>query len=75
MENKTKKTYRVVTSFPRTQYWEYEVEAGSKEEAEEIVMEGGVEPFNHWTTEDGWENETVNEVVEVSEEDRETDLF
>jgi len=69
MENKTKKTYKVIRSCAATQNWEYEVEASSKEEAEEIVLEGNVDPSDYWVTDDGWGEWYENEVVEVEEED------
>ena len=65
MENETKKTYKVITSTPATQHWEYEVEASSEEEATEIALAGNVDPSDYWVTDDGWEDLTVDEVEEV----------
>jgi len=65
MENETKKTYKVITSTPATQHWEYEVEASSEEEAIEIATSGNVDPSDYWVTDDGWGDWNEVEVEEV----------
>ena len=65
MENETKKTYKVITSTPATQNWEYEVEASNEEEAVQIALSGNVDPSDYWVTDDGWGDLTVDEVEEV----------
>ena len=64
-QNETKKTYKVITSCPATQHWEYEVEASSEEEATEIALSGEVDPSDYWVTDDGWGELTIDEVEEV----------
>jgi hypothetical protein len=49
-----------------TRFWEYEVEAETEEEAERMVKEGDVEPYEYsWTD----ERDFPIQIVEVSEID------
>jgi hypothetical protein len=51
-----------------TRFWEYEVEADTEEEAERMVKEGDVEPYEYsWTD----ERDFPIQIVEVSEIDEE----
>jgi hypothetical protein len=51
-----------------TRFWEYEVEADTEEEAERIVKEGDVEPYDYsFSNDDG----STIEIVDIHEIDEE----
>ena len=43
------KKYKITEERQVTQYWVYEVEAGSESEALEEVLQGKVQPADHFT--------------------------
>ena len=48
-----------------THYWEYEIEADTESEAEDIVRNGDVKPYNHYD-EYALGNQPNPEIIEVS---------
>lgn len=61
------KKFIVTTSAPCTQYWEYEIEAETEEQAIEIALAGELDPQNYYTEDDGWNDVEVFESYEIDE--------
>ena len=61
------KRFVVVTSAPCIQYWKYEIEAETEEQAVEIALSGAQDPDDYYTEDDGWGNLEVFESYEIDE--------
>ena len=56
--------FKITTSAPAAQYWYFEVEAETQEEAERMVMDGEVDPYDS-ESEVGTDEESIVESYEA----------
>ena len=66
-EKPTMKKFTVTTSAPCTQYWTYEIEAETEEQAIEIALSGEHDPDDYYVEDDGWNDIEVFESYEIVE--------
>lgn len=68
------KKYKITEERQVTQYWVYEVEAGSESEALEEVLQGKVQPADHFTSTPMGEDEDSHYSVDEISDDSEQEL-
>lgn len=68
------KKYKITEERQVTQYWVYEVEAGSESEALEEVLQGKVQPADHFTSTPMGEDEESHYSVDELDGENETEL-
>lgn len=59
--------FRITTSAPAVQYWYFEVEAESQDEAEDMVLNGNVTPYDS-EFDVVTDEETIEEVSTVAKQ-------
>ncbi len=68
------KKYKITEERQVTQYWVYEVKAGSLPEALEEVLQGKVQPADHFTSTPMGEDEESHYSVDELDGENETEL-
>jgi len=68
------KKYKITEERQVTQYWVYEVEAGSLPEALEEVLQGKVQPVDHFTSTPMGEDEESHYSADEISDDSEQEL-